>query len=75
MAELFDKHDKSFGAVVQSSIDFSGLPHSFFTAPKVEALRELIFLLLPSAAPLARRVEQGLWRVPLGAQYIACGIA
>ena len=42
MAELFDKHDKSFGAVVQSSIDFSGLPHSFFTAPKVEALRELI---------------------------------
>src|SRR5580692_11749315 len=42
MAELFDKHDKSFGAVVQSSIDFSGLPHSFLTAPKVEALREPI---------------------------------
>ena len=42
MAELFDKHDKSFGVVVQPSIDFSGLLHSFFTAPKVEALRELI---------------------------------
>jgi ubiquinone/menaquinone biosynthesis C-methylase UbiE len=42
MAELFDKYDKSFGAVVQSSIDFSGLPHSFFTAAKVDALRELI---------------------------------
>jgi SAM-dependent methyltransferase len=42
MAELFDKHDKSFGAVVQSSIDLSGLPHSFFTARKVEAPRELI---------------------------------
>jgi ubiquinone/menaquinone biosynthesis C-methylase UbiE len=42
MAELFDKHDKSFGAVVQSSTDFSGLPHGFFTAPKVEAPRELI---------------------------------
>ena len=42
MAELFDKYDKSFGAVVQSSIDFSGLPHSFFTAAKADALRELI---------------------------------
>jgi ubiquinone/menaquinone biosynthesis C-methylase UbiE len=42
MAALFDKYDKSFGAVVQSSIDFSGLPHSFFTAAKVDALRELI---------------------------------
>jgi SAM-dependent methyltransferase len=42
MAELFDKYDKSFGAVVQSSIDFSGLPHSFFIAAKVDALRELI---------------------------------
>jgi ubiquinone/menaquinone biosynthesis C-methylase UbiE len=38
----FDKYDKSFGAVVQSSIDFSGLPHSFFTAAKVDALREVI---------------------------------
>lgn len=42
MAELFDKYDKNFGAVVQSSIDFSGLPHSFFTAAKADALRELI---------------------------------
>ena len=42
MAELFDKYDQSFGAVVQSSIDFSGLPHSFFTAAKADALRELV---------------------------------
>jgi SAM-dependent methyltransferase len=42
VAALFDKYDKSFGAVVQSSIDFSGLPHSFFIAAKVDALRELI---------------------------------
>jgi ubiquinone/menaquinone biosynthesis C-methylase UbiE len=42
MSELFDKYDKRFGAVVQSSIDFSGLPHSFFTAAKVDALRELV---------------------------------
>lgn len=42
MGASFDKYDKSFGAVVQSSIDFSGLPHSFFTAAKADALRELI---------------------------------
>jgi ubiquinone/menaquinone biosynthesis C-methylase UbiE len=42
MAELFDAYSKSFGAVVQSSIDFAGIPHSFFTMAKVDALRELI---------------------------------
>jgi SAM-dependent methyltransferase len=47
MGELFDNYDMSYGAVVQSSIDFSGLPHSFFTAAKVDALRELIAARLP----------------------------
>ena len=42
MSELFDKYDKSYGAVVQSSIDFSGLPHGFFTAAKANALHELV---------------------------------
>lgn len=42
MAALFDQYDKSYSAAVQSSIDFSGLPHSFFTAAKADALRELI---------------------------------
>jgi SAM-dependent methyltransferase len=42
MDASFDKYDKSFGAAIQSSIDFSGLPHSFFTAAKADALRELI---------------------------------
>jgi ubiquinone/menaquinone biosynthesis C-methylase UbiE len=42
MDASFDKYDKGFGAVVQSSIDCSGLPHSFFTAAKANALRELI---------------------------------
>jgi len=42
MVELFDKYDKSFAAVVQSSIDFSGLPHAFFTAAKADAVRELV---------------------------------
>ena len=42
MAELFDSYDKSYGAVVQSSIDFSGLPHSFFMTAKANILRDVI---------------------------------
>ena len=30
MTELFDSYRKNYRDVVQSSIDFSGLPHSFF---------------------------------------------
>jgi SAM-dependent methyltransferase len=42
MAELFDSYDKSYGAIIQSSIDFSGLPHSFFMIAKADILRDLI---------------------------------
>ena len=42
MAELFDSYDKNYGAVVQASIDFSGLPHSFFMTAKADLLRDLI---------------------------------
>jgi SAM-dependent methyltransferase len=48
MAELFDGYDKSYGAVVQSSIDFSGLPHSFFMTAKADLLRDLIATRLDS---------------------------
>ncbi len=42
MSDLFDQYDRSYGAVVQSSIDFSGLPHDFFLEAKAELLREKI---------------------------------
>jgi SAM-dependent methyltransferase len=42
MPELFDAYGTSYGAAVQSSIDFSGLPHSFFMQAKAELLRALI---------------------------------
>ena len=42
MAELFDSYDKSYSAIIQSSIDFSGLPHSFFMIAKADILRDLI---------------------------------
>lgn len=42
MTQLFDAYDASYREVVQSSIDFSGLPHAFFTAAKADLLRDLI---------------------------------
>ncbi|WP_407178081.1 class I SAM-dependent methyltransferase [Bradyrhizobium sp. STM 3562] len=42
MAELFDGYRSNYRDVVQSSIDFSGLPHSFFMRAKADLLRELI---------------------------------
>ena len=42
MTELFDNYRKNYRDVVQSSIDFSGLPHSFFQRAKADLLRELI---------------------------------
>jgi SAM-dependent methyltransferase len=42
MAELFDSYDNSYDAVVQSSIDFSGLSHDFFMAAKADILRDLM---------------------------------
>ena len=42
MTELFDSYHNNYRDVVQSSIDFSGLSHSFFMRAKVDILRELI---------------------------------
>jgi hypothetical protein len=41
-------------------------------------LRQIVtryFVLLPWATPFMRRIEHGLRKLPLGAQYVACGIA
>jgi SAM-dependent methyltransferase len=42
MTELFDNYRSNYRDVVQSSIDFSGLPHGFFMRAKADLLRELI---------------------------------
>jgi SAM-dependent methyltransferase len=42
MAELFDSYRSNYRDVVQSSIDFSGLSHSFFMRAKADLLRELM---------------------------------
>jgi SAM-dependent methyltransferase len=42
MTELFDSYRGNYRDIVQSSIDFSGLPHSFFMRAKIDLLRDLI---------------------------------
>lgn len=38
MSQLFDAYDANYRAVVQSSIEFSGLPHDFFMQAKADLL-------------------------------------
>ncbi|MBX3519974.1 MAG: class I SAM-dependent methyltransferase [Xanthobacteraceae bacterium] len=40
--QLFDQYDRSYGDVVQGSIDFSGLKHDFFLQAKADLMREKI---------------------------------
>jgi len=51
MSALFEDYSENYGAVVQSSIDFSGLPHDFFMAAKAELLRELVAAHFKSEKP------------------------
>ncbi|MGY3343464.1 MULTISPECIES: class I SAM-dependent methyltransferase [unclassified Bradyrhizobium] len=60
MSELFDQYRSNYRDVVQSSIDFSGLPHSFFMRPKADLLRELIARRLGSARPAMLDVGCGV---------------
>lgn len=41
MTELFDGYHDNYRDVVQSSIDFSGLPHHFFMRAKADLLGNL----------------------------------
>jgi len=60
MTELFDSYRTSYRDVVRSSIDFSGLPHSFFLRAKADLLRELIAQRLGSQKPAALDVGCGV---------------
>jgi len=60
MTELFDEYHSNYRDVVQSSIDFSGLPHSFFMRAKVDVLRELITKRLGSEKPAMLDVGCGV---------------
>ena len=42
MSQLFDAYDANYRDVVQSSIDFSGLPHDFFIQAKAELIARTI---------------------------------
>jgi SAM-dependent methyltransferase len=60
MTELFDSYRNRYRDVVQSSIDFSGLPHSFFMRAKANLLRELIAQRLGSEKPTLLDVGCGI---------------
>jgi len=51
MTELFDGYHDNYRDVVQSSIDFSGLPHHFFMRAKADLLRDLIARQLDAERP------------------------
>jgi SAM-dependent methyltransferase len=42
MTQLFDAYDRSYGDVVQSSVDFSGLSHGFFMSAKAAVIGDVI---------------------------------
>jgi predicted TPR repeat methyltransferase len=60
MTELFDSYGNNYRDVVQSSIDFSGLPHSFFMRAKADLLRELIVRRLEAEKPVMLDVGCGV---------------
>jgi SAM-dependent methyltransferase len=60
MTELFDSYHGNYRDVVQSSIDFSGLPHSFFMRAKAYLLRELIAQRLGAKMPVMLDVGCGV---------------
>jgi SAM-dependent methyltransferase len=60
MNQLFDSYRGNYRDVVQSSIDFSGLPHSFFMRAKADLLRELIAQRLGPAKPAMLDVGCGV---------------
>jgi len=60
MTELFDGYRSNYRDVVQSSIDFSGLPHSFFMRAKADLLRELVARRLGSEKPAMLDVGCGV---------------
>ena len=53
MSQPFDTYQASYGDVVQTSIDFSGLPHSFFLQAKADLLAEVLARRLPGRRDLA----------------------
>ena len=60
MTELFDSYRSSYRDVVQSSIDFSGLPHRFLMRAKADLLRELIARRLGPEQPATLDVGCGV---------------
>src|SRR5437899_13030718 len=64
MTELFDGYRDNYRDVVQSSIDFSGLPHDFFMRAKADLLGDLIAQRLRTNTPETLDAGSGLASLP-----------
>lgn len=60
MTELFDAYERSYGDVVQSSVDFSGLPHSFFMSAKAAVISDVVAAHFGARKPEALDVGCGV---------------
>jgi SAM-dependent methyltransferase len=60
MTQQFDAYDLSYGDVVQSSIDFSGLPHGFFMTAKAAVIHEVVAAHFGHRKPAALDVGCGV---------------
>jgi SAM-dependent methyltransferase len=60
MTQLFDTYDKTYCDVVQSSIEFSGLSHSFFMAAKAIVIRDVVEAHFDARKPEALDVGCGV---------------
>jgi SAM-dependent methyltransferase len=60
MTQLFDAYDKSYGDVVQASVDFAGLPHGFFMSAKLVVIRAAVAAHFGSRKPDALDVGCGV---------------
>ena len=60
MSAQFDSYRDNYRDVVQSSIDFSGLPHDFFMRAKARLVRELIAEKLGTSKPAMLDVGCGV---------------
>jgi SAM-dependent methyltransferase len=60
MTQLFDAYDQSYRDVVQSSVDFSGLPHSFFMSAKAAVIQDVVAAHFGARKPEALDVGCGV---------------
>jgi SAM-dependent methyltransferase len=71
LSQLFDAYDANYRAVVQSSIDFSGLPHDFFMQAKADLLGRVMRERFGVADVSAPCIAEAAQRCPMNSYAVA----